>query len=290
MSNQYIVNGNPLVKLDNVFFKDVYTDDMYMLKNEKMILLKNPLDGSGLVLGNNGFFHSVTDNMQFRLMDNGTFAPIRDPYVNGALIPLDNGLFYSNYLDGNFMYDEIKKMYIPLFIDDLTKEEAHIEGDFLVGNKSGRKFPILPSGMVLLLYEKPKDLKTIEDLENEKKRLFNMSQSEINRNLNDNYFNYKNEELDEIDRKLYEERNKERNEGVASIEKMQVDARKQMEERQKKIDDFCAIVDKVYKDYPITNDEVFRLQHYVREGIISIEDYNSVVERGQKNSAGSRRI
>lgn len=289
MSNQYIVNGNPLVKLDNVFFKDVYTDDMYMLKNEKMILLKNPLDGSRLVPGNNGFFHSVTDNMQFRLMDNGTFSPIRDPYTGGYLIPLDNGLFYSNYLDGNFMYDEAKKMYIPLFIDDLTKEEAHVEGDFLVGNKSGRKFPILPSGYVLLIYEEPKDLK-IEDIENEKKRLFNMSQAEINRNLNVNYFNYKNEELDEIDRKLYEERKAVINEGNALIEKMWDDARKQMEERQKKLDDFCAIVDKVYKDYPITNDEVFRLQHYVREGIISIEDYNTVVERGQKNSAGSRRI
>ena len=56
---------------------------------------------------------------------------------------------------------------IPTFIPDDTLEPAHIDGDYLVGNETGRKFPIRSNGKVVV----PHDIIDIDP---------NMSVEEIN--------------------------------------------------------------------------------------------------------------
>ncbi len=76
--------------------------------------------------------------------------------LNGLPVTMgEDGLYYSN--GQAFAYDEEREKLIPQFVPDDTLESAHIEGDHLVGDTTGRKFPIDERGNVVLPYD-PIDL------------------------------------------------------------------------------------------------------------------------------------
>ena len=106
------------------------------------------------------------------------------PITGGVLEPTaKEGVFYDPYTKQNFVMTE--HGVLPTFIPDDTGEPAHVEGDYLVGNSSGRKFPIGDNGKIKIPYDPitiSPDASTEEMAEYFKARKdkqLNMSQEEI---------------------------------------------------------------------------------------------------------------
>ena len=97
---------------ENLFY-DEHTHLYYMYTDaEKLICLKSP-----------------TSNLPLSMNEDGTYSS-----GDGATFVLD------------------KRGFIPTFMPDDTHEIAHIEGDYLVGNTTGRKYPIREDGRVIVPY------------------------------------------------------------------------------------------------------------------------------------------
>lgn len=263
-----------------------------MRDNNKNLNIVDPETGAPLIPKGNNLYFSEYTGVYCRINKDGRIAAIRDPETGAPLIPKPDGTYYSEYLKGSFIYDEKRENYIPLFIMDLTGEPAHIEGDFLVGNDSNRRFPILPHGKVLLPLHETKPLKTLEEFLAEKNRLFNQPQSEINKLLNIQFFNYKSEILDKIDKKTMEERKALKEKLESEIQDMQDKTNEKMEQRRNILNFIMDLYVKMTRDEYISSEEIETLNEYKKEGLLpkEIDEINSyynstlsnVLEEGRK--------
>lgn len=117
----------------------------------------------------------------------------------------EDGLYHSN--DQTFILDEERGNLIPQFIPDDTLESAHIEGDHLVGDTTGRKFPIDERGNVVLPYD-PIDLdpeasmkETEEYFRARRDRQMGETQEEIDEQIRKDR-EYNQEQIDKLEENL----------------------------------------------------------------------------------------
>ena len=107
--------GAPLIKTDdeNIYFDSYNKLKYYIDANDKIIKLTSPING-----------------LPLKKNDDGIYEAIHQKYI----------------LDKN-------RGVIPQFIPDDTQENAHIEGNYLVGNITGRKFPITEDGKIIMPFD-----------------------------------------------------------------------------------------------------------------------------------------
>ena len=177
--------GSKLEKQSNGTYFDPYEKIYYVVVDEKPIPLISPETGGPLEIKPDGKLYSPYEkkyykfNKDFKItsaeyisrvgsklekQSNGTYfdpyekiyyvvvdekpIPFISPETGGPLEIKPDGKLYSPYENGYFQFDINKKAFIPLFIPDITEEPAHLEGDFLVGNETGRKFYVDEKGSV----------------------------------------------------------------------------------------------------------------------------------------------
>lgn len=83
------------------------------------------------------------------IVNNGIVTKISSPSSGGNLIRNSDGTYTDPYIAQVFSFDDTRNAFIPHYIPDDTAEPAHIEGNFLVGNDSGRRFEIDANGRIL---------------------------------------------------------------------------------------------------------------------------------------------
>lgn len=84
------------------------------------------------------------------IINNDKPIPLIDPITGSSLKYDSDGKLHSKGTDGTFTFDKTKDAFIPQYVPDRTSEKAHIEGDYLVGNETGREFPIDEYGTVIV--------------------------------------------------------------------------------------------------------------------------------------------
>ncbi len=132
-------------KLYSPYEKEYYKFD----KNYKIISAeyKSSRTGAKLEKQPNGTYLDSYENVYYIVVDEKPI-PLISPETGGPLEIKPDGKLYSPYEKGYFQFDVNKKAFIPLFIPDITDEPAHLEGNYLVGNETGRKFYIDEKGNV----------------------------------------------------------------------------------------------------------------------------------------------
>lgn len=94
----------------------------------------------------------------------GVLVKISSPASGGSMMRNEDGTYSDPYIGKVFSFDSKRKAFIPHYIPDDTLEPAHIEGDFLVANSTGRRFMIDANGHVLTPEEISFQAKHGEDL------------------------------------------------------------------------------------------------------------------------------
>ena len=167
------ITNTELIRLKNGYYKS--SDDMfyYRIVNGNIVALIDSNNGGPLIPNNDGTFTSLySGNNNFHLI-NGEIVEFKDPNNGGPLIPNNDDTFTSFYSSEKFHFDSSKNIFIPLYIEIpelcdekalvngnymvgintgkkyIIKEDAHVEGNYLVGNQTGRKFVIGDKGIVI---------------------------------------------------------------------------------------------------------------------------------------------
>lgn len=128
------------------------------------------------------------------------------------LQPTDTeNIFYDPYIKKYYVVNE--HGVLPAFIPDSTSEPAHVDGNYLVGNDSGRKFPIDDNGNIKMPYD-PITISpeaSTEEMnkyfEERKTRQFNMTQEEIDKRIAEDD-RIDQEAIDNVNNQIYEEMTK----------------------------------------------------------------------------------
>ena len=150
----------------------------------KLSEYKCPLTGNNLYYVNKSILYNPMTKRYFILTKEGSLINAKDSDCGGTLSPqlepptiLDNLLnrlsttnnpllyklisklakdeqtpktFISDYTGETFTWDETRKAFIPNYVpDDELYEKGHIEGDYLVGNTTGKRYKISPRGEIL---------------------------------------------------------------------------------------------------------------------------------------------
>lgn len=98
------------------------------------------------------------NHMKYYVNDDGKIIKLANP-LNG--LPIDkreDGLYertdglHEGY-NQVFSLDKERGAFIPHYIPDDTLESAHIEEDYLVGDSTGRRFPITEKGKVVVPFD-----------------------------------------------------------------------------------------------------------------------------------------
>lgn len=79
----------------------------------------------------------------------GTLMPLISPTSGMKLTINSDGTYSAN--GRKFILDD--RGIIPTFIPDDTLESAHVDGKYLVGNETGRRFPIRNDGKVIVPFD-----------------------------------------------------------------------------------------------------------------------------------------
>ena len=179
----------------------------------------SPENNSKLVkTGEVNVYYDTYSHLNYYATGEGKLVKLVNPINGLPIAKREDGLYEGN--NQVFYLDENRGVFIPQFVPDDTLEPAHIEGDYLIGNISGRKFPIDAKGFVNVPFD-PIDIDS------------NASMSELNE-----YFEKRKQEQmsttqEEIDDKLNEdelknkkalefiiEQNRNKNEYAEEIEKI----------------------------------------------------------------------
>ncbi len=80
-----------------------------------------------------------------------TMIPMVDPMNGSNLRRQEDGTFLSEGTGKTFTFDASRKKFIPNYlpVEELDFEDAHIEGDYLVGNHTDKRFLIDQNGEIL---------------------------------------------------------------------------------------------------------------------------------------------
>lgn len=146
------INDEPLQKDFNGLFKGRDNDIYYELENSEVKPLITPVEipesDTSLVKVQDNLFKSEQDGTYFHI-ENENITPLKDPFNYGNLIPNKDGTYLSEATGKSFIYNSDKDAMIPLYVPDITGEPAHIEGNELVADKTGRRFEIANNGAIM---------------------------------------------------------------------------------------------------------------------------------------------
>lgn len=165
------LNASKLYLGENGIFYSKYDNVKYMVNDGKIVPLVSPIHGGELSKGDNGLYSSPYDDNQYMVSSDGIIKPLIDPFNGGNLYQNQDGTYQSTITGKNFIFDDSKNAFIPLYIPDDTAENAHIENGVLVGNESGRKFEVDKDGTVMTPQEiafreiKQKELERFDQME-----------------------------------------------------------------------------------------------------------------------------
>ena len=144
--------------------------------------LVSPSSGGKLELTNRkNIYRDPWNEVCFYRKDDGTLLPLVSPTSGRKLTIKEDGTYWA---DGyQFILDD--RGILPTFIPDDTLEPAHVEGDYMVGNETGRHFPIRNNGRVIVPFD-PIDIDPnlpLDELkayfEERKRRQYNETQASI---------------------------------------------------------------------------------------------------------------
>lgn len=148
MQNIREIEKEIIVRSDGLL-ENKYTGLLYQkISDTEVLPLISPRSGAFLLPNSDGTFHTDYDDATYIIGKNNNIIPQIDPYSRGELKNID-GRLISKYTGQEFTYDEAREAYIPHYIPDDSSEPAHIEGDFLVGDTTGRRFQIDQDGTIL---------------------------------------------------------------------------------------------------------------------------------------------
>lgn len=158
-------SGGTLEPIGNNIFRDKYSQVYCVYYNGLFIPASSPLHGGKLKPVKENLYHDVYTN-SYCLYSNGEFIPVKNPFTRTVknMIPTeDEYVFYDKVSHHKFTYDTKTKNFIPDYIPDCTlnNEPAHLEENYLVGDKTGVKIEIGKNGELLT----PTYLKLKEEVE-----------------------------------------------------------------------------------------------------------------------------
>lgn len=133
---------------DNMFY-DKSSGIYYMMtKDGELLGLKSFHSGAILLpTQKDNLFYDEHTHLYYMYTDDEKLICLKSPTSNLALSMNEDGT-YSSKDGATFILD--KRGFIPTFMPDDSHESAHIEGNFLVGNSTGRRYPIKEDGRVII--------------------------------------------------------------------------------------------------------------------------------------------
>ena len=184
--------------------------------------------------------------------DNGKIIPLVSP-TSGRKLEINADGTYS--ADGHkFILDS--RGIIPTYIPDDTLEPAHIDGDYLVGNETGRRFPIRDDGKVIMPFD-PIDISPDASIE------------ELNAYYQARKERQYNETQEWIDNKLAQDAEEDRIAMDAAIEKLTTEKFGDKKTRER-TDKFLKIVsDEVENGWELSDSDYDKLDMIIRDGKLS---------------------
>ena len=181
--------------------------------------------------------------------DNGKMLPLISP-MSGRKLEINSDGTYS--ADGHkFILDS--RGIIPTYIPDDTLEPAHIDGDYLVGNNTGRRFPIRNDGKVIMPFD-PIDISPEASIE------------ELNAYYQARKERQYNETQEWIDNKLIQDAEEDRIAMDAAIEKLTTEKFGDKKTRER-TDKFLKIVsDEVDNGWELSDGDYDKLDMIIKDG------------------------
>ena len=124
------------------------------MENNKLI---SPDTGAPLIeTEKENMYYDKYNKLYYYKNSEGRLIKMTSPMSGSPLNDNEDGTYTADGV--KFILDE--RGILPLYIPDDTREDAHVEGDFLVGNTTGRRFPIKEDGQIVMpidLIDIPKD-------------------------------------------------------------------------------------------------------------------------------------
>lgn len=111
----------------------------------------------------NGVYKDSIYGMEY-IVNGSVVTKISSPASGGSLVRNADGTYSDPYIGQIFSFDDKRNAFIPHYIPDETVEPAHIEGNCLVGNNTGRRFEIDDNGRILTAEEISHQVRQGEDL------------------------------------------------------------------------------------------------------------------------------
>ena len=128
----------------------------------------------------------------YKIDQNNKRIPVIDPINGGQLIPQSDRSYISETTGRKFTWDEKRQHFIPNYFQEeegkLGFESAHIEGDYLVGDNTGKRFLIDENGVILT----PREIERQEKRKRANQEISWKIERKINKLDNDNNEEYLN--------------------------------------------------------------------------------------------------
>lgn len=233
---------------------DKYGKIYYFKKDDNnLIALRSPGSGAALEKTNDEhIYHDGYSGLNVYLTDNGKMIPLINP-MNGKKLTINpDGSYYDN--GHEFILDE--RGVLPTFIPDDTLEPAHIEGDYIVGNETGRRFPIREDGKVIMPFD-PIDISP------------NLSADETNAYYEARKRRQYNETQEWIDDKIAKDEEENRIATEKAIERMTTEKFGNQETRNRTKRFLNIIDEELNNGWGLSNEEFDKLDMIIKDGKLS---------------------
>lgn len=243
------------------------------MENNKLI---SPDTGAPLIeTEKENMYYDKYNKLYYYKNSEGRLIKMTSPMSGSPLNDNEDGTYTAD--GGKFFLDE--RGIIPLYIPDDTMEDAHVEGNFLVGNITGRRFPIKEDGQIVMpvdFIDIPKDA-TSEEIkkyfEDRKKRQLAETQEWIDETI-------KNDE--ESDRLVLEEyRDKVNKETAEEIERINNEFLQNNKIDKRLYDYLTSTKERVENGEEISQEDVDRLTYIMFNGTMP-NDIN--IEKSKGNT------
>ncbi len=143
------IDGGELSLGDDGYYHSDFSDQLYEIYDGVPVALKDRASGDDLIINDQGNLTNLASGASYfrERSASSSLVELKDPISGGTLEMGDDGSYVSESTGQRFEFDENNSRFIPLYIPDDTLEGAHVEGNELVANETGRRFPIMNDGV-----------------------------------------------------------------------------------------------------------------------------------------------